>query len=78
MILRPLLNLLSPPSERPWWVRACVVILSVGTSIAIRIYLDPWLGDKAPFGMLMPAVLRPKRQAARVHRELILDDDAAI
>ncbi|MBC8008766.1 MAG: DUF4118 domain-containing protein, partial [Burkholderiales bacterium] len=57
MILRPLLHLLSPPSERPWWVRACVVVLSVHVAVAGRIYLDPWLEEKAPFGVLLAAVL---------------------
>jgi PAS domain S-box-containing protein len=55
--MRFLLQLHISPEERPRWLRIGVVIVCLLTAIGCRLCLHPWLGPKAPFAMLMPAIL---------------------
>lgn len=55
--MRFFFKLLTPPAERAWWFRGLVLILTVALALLARHYLDPLLGDRAPYALLTPAVL---------------------
>ena len=42
---------------RPAWTRYCLAIISVGLMALLRWSLDPWLGDRSPFLLFLPAVM---------------------
>ncbi|MBW8780445.1 MAG: PAS domain S-box protein [Verrucomicrobia bacterium] len=55
--MRFLLQLHISPEERPRWLRIGIVVVCLLAAVGCRLCLQPWLGPKAPFALLMPAVL---------------------
>ncbi|MFT3830789.1 MAG: PAS domain S-box protein [Opitutaceae bacterium] len=54
---RPLFRLLTPPSERPAWVRVWIVAVCLSIALAVRFFLADMLEYRAPFTMALPAIL---------------------
>lgn len=55
--MRSLFSLLTPPTQRPFWVKAVIVVVALLLAFALRSVLAPSLGYKEPYGILLAATL---------------------